>query len=163
MQPQQVIAAVVVVSDRSAAGERPDASGPVAVSRLLAAGFWKVELSVVPDGELSVERALRKAIDAGARFIVTSGGTGVAPRDQTPEGTRPVIDRHLPGIPELLRRDGSWNTPTAVLSRGLAGISESGALIINLPGSPAAVGEGLDVLLPLVPHLLEQLAGKDHS
>lgn len=154
-----VRAVVVTVSDRSAAGERPDESGPTASDLLREAGFAP-DVVVVPDGAASVEASLRQALASGARLVVTSGGTGVGPRDRTPEGTRPVLDRELPGIMELLR--SAPGKPHAYLSRGVAGVTDAGALVVNLPGSPRAVREGLAVLLPLVPHVLDQLAGGDH-
>ncbi|QTE27871.1 MogA/MoaB family molybdenum cofactor biosynthesis protein [Pengzhenrongella sicca] len=155
-------AVVVVVSDRCAAGSATDRSGPRAVELLSAAGIVDATLRVVPDGVESVADALADALATGARLVITSGGTGVGPRDLTPEGTVGLLDRQLPGLAEAMRRDGAAHVPTAVLSRGLAGVTAGGAVIVNLPGSPSAVEQGLAVLLPLVPHLVDQLAGGDH-
>ena len=159
----EVKVTVVTVSDRSARGERVDASGPHAAEILSDAGY-DVSATLVPDGEESVASAIRAAIAQGALVVLTSGGTGIGPRDLTPEGTRPLLTRELPGIAEELRRHGASNNRMAVLSRGLAGIAgdSPGALVVNLPGSVKAVEEGLEVLLPLIPHIVEQLRGGDH-
>lgn len=156
------LATVVVVSDRCSRGEREDRSGPRAVELLRAAGLTVAEPVVVPDGAESVAAALAEVLASGARVVVTSGGTGVTPRDQTPEGTRGVIDRELPGLAEALRREGQTHVASAVLSRGLAGVTAGGAVVVNLPGSTRAVEQGLAVLTPLLPHLLDQLVGGDH-
>lgn len=153
--------AVVTVSDRSAAGVREDRSGPVAVEVLTALG-WSVEaLRVVADGAESVRTAVADAVAQGVDVVLTLGGTGVGPRDRTPEGTRAVLELELPGVAEVIRARGLLSTPTAALSRAVAGTAGH-SLVVNLPGSPAAVRESLEVLVPLVPHVLEQLRGGDH-
>jgi len=161
MPDSQLIAAVITVSDRSARGERVDASGPVAVDALRAAGFACGDATIVADGADSVTSALRAALTEGARLIVTTGGTGVGPRDATPEGTALVLERAVPGIAEELRRAGAAEKPTGMLTRGLAGVSGQ-ALIVNLPGSPAGVASGMPIVLSVARHVLDQLAGKDH-
>jgi molybdenum cofactor synthesis domain-containing protein len=161
--PGRPTAAVVVASDRCARGEAEDRSGPRAVELLGAAGLDVGAPHVVPDGARSVGDAIRSALDAGARVVVTSGGTGVGPRDETPEGTRPLLHRELPGLAEALRRHGEQHVRSAVLSRGVAGVTAEGALLVNLPGSTRGVEQGLDVLVPLLPHLLDQIHGGDHG
>ncbi|GAA2172772.1 MogA/MoaB family molybdenum cofactor biosynthesis protein [Agrococcus versicolor] len=154
-------AAVITVSDRSAGGERHDAGGPIAVAALQGAGFACDAATIVPDGADSVAAALRAAIAAGARVVVTTGGTGVAPRDETPEGTAQVIEQDVPGIAEELRRLGAAELPQGMLSRGLVGIAQ-GALVVNLPGSPNAVTTGMPVVLSVASHVVRQLDGADH-
>lgn len=157
---------VLTVSDRSSAELREDVTGPFVVSRLRAAGFDVADAQVIPDGAASVQAALTDALAAGTDFIVTLGGTGIAPRDQTPEGTTPLLATPLPGIAEELRRIGGRSVPTAALSRGVAGIADAGArrtLVVNVPGSRGAAEDGLTVLVPLIPHIVDQLAGGDHT
>lgn len=154
-------AAVLTVSDRSTAGTRADTAGPVAVAALREAGFDCADASVVSDGADAVEQALRGFLATGIRLVVTTGGTGVAPRDETPEGTSRVIERMLPGVAEQLRHAGTAVTPTAMLSRGVAGVSGR-TFIVNLPGSPKAVAEGIPIVLSIAQHVLDQLDGEDH-
>lgn len=157
------VARVITVSDRSAAGLREDRGGPLAVSLLRDAGFPCADPTVVPDGADSVAAALRAAVAEGPGLVVTTGGTGIAPRDRTPEGTADVLDRELPGIAEELRRRGLADTPLSIISRGLAGIVHPGTLVVNLPGSTRAVASGIAVIAEIAPHVLDQLAGGDHA
>jgi molybdenum cofactor synthesis domain-containing protein len=156
-------AAVVTVSDRSSAGSRTDESGPIAVAALREAGFDCADAVVVPDGADSVERALTAEVVAGVKLIVTTGGTGVSPRDQTPEGTARVVTRQIPGISEELRRRGAAEKPAGMLTRGLAGVVDPhGVLVVNLPGSPGGVASGMPVVVSVAWHVLDQLGGSDH-
>ena len=152
---------MVTVSDRSARGERADAAGPVAVAALREAGWACEDARIVPDGEEPVADAIRRAVADGARLVVTTGGTGVGPRDRTPEGTLGVVDREVPGIVEELRRLGAQEKPAGMLSRGVAGVTER-ALVVNLPGSPRAVESGMPVVLAVAAHAVSQLDGGDH-
>lgn len=155
-------ALVITVSDRAATGEYQDRSGPLLVAGLGDLGFEVAGPVIVADGA-PVAAALRAGVSDGFSLIVTTGGTGVSPRDHTPEQTRPVLDRELPGIAEAIRAQGVTNgVPTAMLSRGVAGVTGQTA-IVNLPGSTGACRDGLAVLAPVLVHLLAQLAGEDHS
>lgn len=155
-------AVVVTCSDRATAGVYADRSGPLAVEALRRAGFECAEPIVVPDGP-AVGDAIRTAVADGARLVLTTGGTGLAPRDATPEQTRACLDAEVPGIAEAIRARGvAKGVGTAVLSRGIAGRSGQ-ALIVNLPGSTGGVRDAMEVLLPdLVDHALSQIIGGDH-
>jgi cyclic pyranopterin phosphate synthase len=154
-------AVVVTCSNRSAAGERDDASGPALVAVLRDAGFDVGSPIVVADDEAAIASLLARLADAGHRLILTSGGTGLTPTDVTPAATRRIIDREAPGLAELMRAAGMASTPMAALSRGVVG-TRGAALIANLPGSPRGATESLAALLPVLRHALDQLAGGDH-
>ncbi len=153
----RIRAAVVTVSDGVTRGVRADESGAAAEVLLREAGFEVSEHRVVPDERPDIEEALRELANANG-LVVTTGGTGFGPRDVTPEATRAVIDREAPGLAELMRAAGLAHTPMAALSRAVAG-ALGGALIVNLPGSPAGVRESLGSVLPLIPHAVELLSG----
>ncbi|WP_110183202.1 MogA/MoaB family molybdenum cofactor biosynthesis protein [Nocardioides solisilvae] len=155
-------AGVVVASNRAAAGVYADETGPVIVDFLREQGFVVDAPVVVPDGE-PVAEALRAAVAAGARVVLTTGGTGLTPTDRTPEATRSVLDREVPGIAEAIRAHGlAQGQPMAMLSRGLAGVAGD-CLVVNLPGSRGGVRDGLAVLGPVLRHAVEQVVGSDHD
>jgi molybdenum cofactor synthesis domain-containing protein len=151
-------AAIITISTKGAAGKRVDESGPAIRAALEAAGIKVVHTKLVADGVTPVGNAIREASQK-ANIVVTSGGTGLSPNDMTPEATRRVIDREAPGIAEALRAHSLTKTPHGMLSRGVAG-TLGAALIVNLPGSPRAAQESLEVLIPVLSHAVELLAGE---
>ncbi|MHB0856174.1 MAG: MogA/MoaB family molybdenum cofactor biosynthesis protein [Anaerolineae bacterium] len=154
-------AAVITVSDKGFAGEREDRSGPVLREALEALGCEVVYQSIVPDERARIAQVLRELADERrVDLVMTTGGTGAAPRDITPEATRDVMEREMPGLAELIRIEGYRVTPFAMLSRGVAGIRKS-TLIVNLAGSPKAVREGMAILTPVLPHALQMLMGEN--
>ncbi|MRJ76422.1 MogA/MoaB family molybdenum cofactor biosynthesis protein [Aeromicrobium sp. SMF47] len=154
-------AAVVVASNRAAAGVYEDETGPLIVEALTSWGFEVAEPAVVGDGD-PVATAIAAALADGVSAVVTTGGTGINPTDRTPEATRPLLDRELPGVAEAVRARGvAAGVPTAALSRGLAGVAGS-AVVVNLPGSRGGVKDGLAVLAEILPHAVDQLHGGDH-
>lgn len=154
-------ARVVTVSDRSARGERPDTSGPLLAGLLAGLGLEVGEVVVVPDEVAAVQRALRDGVAAGCDVVVTTGGTGLSPRDVTPEATRPLLEREAPGLADAVRQQGRQAVPTSVLSRGVAG-TIGRTLVVNLPGSTGGVRDGVAALAPVLLHAVAQLRGGDH-
>jgi molybdenum cofactor synthesis domain-containing protein len=153
-------ALAITISNRASAGVYEDTSGPV-LTDLLAEAGCAVDTQVIPDGD-AVEQALLDGVASGYQVIVTTGGTGLTPSDRTPEMTRKVIDREVPGIAESIRAAGvAAGIPSAMLSRGLAGLAGE-VLIVNLPGSSGGVKDGMQVLTPVLAHAVDQARGGDH-
>jgi molybdopterin adenylyltransferase len=153
-----IVAGVITASNRSFRGERADESGPAAAEAVRALGGEVRFQIVVPDDVEAIADAIREAVAQGCTLVLTSGGTGLSPTDVTPEATRAVIEMEVPGIAEALRARSLEQTPHGMLSRAIAG-AIGRTLVVNLPGSPRAVRESLEVLAPAIPHALELLAG----
>lgn len=153
-------AKIVVLSDASARGERADLSGP-AVREVLEARGWQVAaVEILPDDLDTVKERLQALTDADeCDAVITSGGTGVGPRDVTPEATRAVIEKEIPGLAELMRAEGIKKTRRAALSRGIVGVRK-GKLIVNLPGSPRGARESIESILDLLPHVIDLVQGR---
>jgi len=161
MGATELRAGVVVASNRAAAGVYDDETGPLIAKALVSQGFSVSAVEVVPDGD-PVSTAIRSLVAAGCRVVLTTGGTGLTPTDQTPEVTKALLDKEIPGIAEAIRAAGTAKgIATAALSRGVAGMVDD-CLVINLPGSRGGVRDGLEVVLPLLRHAVEQIQGSDH-
>ena len=150
---------ILTISDKGAKGERQDESGKAVRDCLSCLDAQVSKDAIVPDDEETISSRLKEWADEGIDLIITSGGTGLSPRDVTPEATLAVVDRLAPGFTEVMRRESFRQTPLAMLSRAVAGIRKN-TLIINLPGSPKAVGECLGAIMPALPHAIETLRGE---
>ena len=155
--------AILTISDSVSRGEREDRSGPALVERCRQLGWQVTSALLVSDDPSSVRSQLRTICDSGhVDLLLTTGGTGLGPRDTTPEATLDVADRTIPGLAEEIRRKGAEQTPTAILSRGVTVLRHK-TIIINLPGSPKGAVESLDAIAPLLPHAIEVLHGAHHG
>jgi molybdopterin adenylyltransferase len=154
---ETLTAAVLTVSDSSARGERPDLSGPALAEAVRKAGFSVVATEVISDDQIPIQQAIARLAEK-ARLVVTTGGTGIAKRDVTPEATRLVCERLLEGVAEKMRLEGEKKTPFAALSRGICGVRGE-SVILNLPGSPAGAVDSLNAVIDLMPHALQLLSG----
>jgi len=152
-------AGVLIVSDKGSRGERIDESGKVIETALLSLGAGEIKYGIVPDERKEISGKLVEWVDAGVDLVITTGGTGLTPRDVTPEATLDVVDRVAPGFGEAMRAYGMKQTPQAMLSRATAGVRKK-TLIINMPGSPKAVKECLEAILPALPHAIETVQGQ---
>lgn len=158
---EQIRAGVITISDKGAAGEREDISGPLLADGLREMGAVVVRQAIVPDEMDAIREVLISLADEEhVDLVLTTGGTGATPRDITPEATRTVIEREMPGLAEMLRFTGYRKTPLAVLSRGISGIRGQ-TIIVNLPGNPNAVRDGLEVLAAVLPHAVKMVRGRD--